>query len=190
MQRNSKKTSKLCVTGLCAGNSPVTSEFPAHKASNAENVSIWWRHHDPCIFPESVSRNLSSLVSPPKNEWQKKNLYFFVRFFSTPGPRFHIKTVFSDTGISIIKVTWLWDCLIFIIGTPILVRWYLYIETASYFWLQVFTHYGLSKMANILCMTLKCIFLNEFLKIRSDFIDMCSRIDVDSLRTSDAYMLH
>ena len=30
---------------VCAGNSPVTSEFPAQMASNAENVSIWWRHH-------------------------------------------------------------------------------------------------------------------------------------------------
>ena len=41
----SKKTSKLCVTGLCAGNSPGTGEFPAQTASYAENVSIWWRHH-------------------------------------------------------------------------------------------------------------------------------------------------
>ena len=41
----SKKTSKLRVTGLCAGNSPVTGEFPAQMASNAENVFIWWRHH-------------------------------------------------------------------------------------------------------------------------------------------------
>ena len=41
----SKKASKLRVTGLCVGNSPVTSEFPAQMASNAENVSIWWRHH-------------------------------------------------------------------------------------------------------------------------------------------------
>ena len=41
----SKKTSKLRVTGLCVGNSPGTGEFPAQKASNAENVSIWWRHH-------------------------------------------------------------------------------------------------------------------------------------------------
>ena len=41
----SKKTSKLRVTGLCVGNSPVTGEFPAQRASNAENVSIWWRHH-------------------------------------------------------------------------------------------------------------------------------------------------
>ena len=44
----SKKTSKLRVTGLCAGNSPVTGEFPAQSASNAENVTIWWRHHDWC----------------------------------------------------------------------------------------------------------------------------------------------
>ena len=44
--RRSKKTSKLRVTGLCAGNSPVTSEFPAQRASNAENVSIWWRHRE------------------------------------------------------------------------------------------------------------------------------------------------
>ena len=43
--RRSKKTSKLRVTGLCAGNSPATGEFPAQMASNAENVSIWWRHH-------------------------------------------------------------------------------------------------------------------------------------------------
>ena len=44
-RRRSKKTSKLYVTGLCAGNSPGTGEFPAQMASNAENVSIWWRHH-------------------------------------------------------------------------------------------------------------------------------------------------
>ena len=36
---------KLRVTGLCAVNSPKTDEFPAQMASNAENVSIWWRHH-------------------------------------------------------------------------------------------------------------------------------------------------
>ena len=42
----SKITSKLRVTGLCAGNSPGTGEFPAQMASYAENVSIWWRHHE------------------------------------------------------------------------------------------------------------------------------------------------
>ena len=44
-RRKSKKTSKLRVTGLCAGNSPGTGVFPAQMASYAENVSIWWRHH-------------------------------------------------------------------------------------------------------------------------------------------------
>ena len=65
----SKKTSKLHITGLCAGNSPVTcevpaqrpetwsfdvffdpvtGEFPAQMASNVENVSIWWCHRDSC----------------------------------------------------------------------------------------------------------------------------------------------
>ena len=44
-RHRSKKTSKLRVTGLCAGNSPVTGEFPTRVASNAENISIWWLHH-------------------------------------------------------------------------------------------------------------------------------------------------
>ena len=31
---------------------PVTGEFPAQRASNAENISIWWRHHAKLrIFP-------------------------------------------------------------------------------------------------------------------------------------------
>ena len=37
-----RKESKLRVTGLCVGNSPVTGEFTAQMASNAENVAIWW----------------------------------------------------------------------------------------------------------------------------------------------------
>ena len=44
-RRRSKKTSKLRVTGLREGNSPVTDDFPSQRASNAENISIWWRHY-------------------------------------------------------------------------------------------------------------------------------------------------
>ena len=44
-RRRSKKISKLHATGLCVGNSPGTGEFFAQMASNAENDSIWWRHH-------------------------------------------------------------------------------------------------------------------------------------------------
>ena len=65
--RTSKKTSKLHVTGLCEGNSPVTSEFPVQRASNAENVSIWWHHHvyfgEKC-YGEATQRSvLSSAAS-------------------------------------------------------------------------------------------------------------------------------
>ena len=52
-RRWSKKTSKLRVTGLCEGCSPVTGTFPAQRASNAENVSIWWRHHE-------ITRNIKN----------------------------------------------------------------------------------------------------------------------------------
>ena len=64
-RRRSKKTSKLRVTGLCVGNSPGSGEFPAQMASNAENVSIWWRHHVWIPIPVSLYRgrwrNLTTL---------------------------------------------------------------------------------------------------------------------------------
>ena len=41
---------KLRATGLCEGNSPVTSEFPAQRASIAGNISIWWRHDAAGLF--------------------------------------------------------------------------------------------------------------------------------------------
>ena len=47
--RRSKKTSKLRGTGLCA-----------QRASNAENVSIWWRHHglsDLMYCPQVITYN-------------------------------------------------------------------------------------------------------------------------------------
>ena len=72
--RRLKNTSKLRVTGLCVGKSPGTGESPAQMASNAENVSIWCRHHDigrshvckkqSCVFPFRwwcKARNLVSL---------------------------------------------------------------------------------------------------------------------------------
>ena len=35
-------------------NSPGTGEFPAQMASNAENVSIWWRHHELTAILDAV----------------------------------------------------------------------------------------------------------------------------------------
>ena len=63
-RRRSKKTSKPRVTGLCAGNSPVTGEFPAHRASNAENASIWWRHHGWDKRWKSPASNVSKRNGP------------------------------------------------------------------------------------------------------------------------------
>ena len=45
-RRRSQKISKLRVIGLCEGNPPVTGEVPAQRVSNAEKISIWWRHHE------------------------------------------------------------------------------------------------------------------------------------------------
>ena len=54
-RRKSKKISKFRVTGLCEGNLPVIGEFPAHRASNAKKVSIWWRHHVFVVVSPKVS---------------------------------------------------------------------------------------------------------------------------------------
>ena len=53
--RRSKKTWKLRVSGLCVGNSPVTCEFPTQRVSNAENVSIWWCHHEISIMASQIT---------------------------------------------------------------------------------------------------------------------------------------
>ena len=73
-RRRSKTTSKLCVTGLCAGNSPGTGEFPAQMASNTGNVYIWWRHHVVGLFLD-LSMALTSIF-----EWSKNNLLAFITF--------------------------------------------------------------------------------------------------------------
>ena len=65
--RRSKKTSKIRVTGLCAGNSLVTGEFPAQMASNVENSSIWWRQH---AYLRPISQEMLK-ISFKKNEFEK-----------------------------------------------------------------------------------------------------------------------
>ena len=88
-RRRSKKTSKPPVTGLCEGNSPVTGEFPAQRASNTEDVSIWWRHHGCFIVHENISQKIISEEEGNKsmrrwkqNMWGKfeASLYWKVRW--------------------------------------------------------------------------------------------------------------
>ena len=78
----SKKTSNLRVNGLCAGNSPVSGEFPAQMASNAENVSIWWRHHG------------GSWIRLPTRMWKLK----FACGNWSPFCRRHFKMHFDDNN--------------------------------------------------------------------------------------------
>ena len=63
----SKKTSKLRATGYFAGNSPAIGEFPTQRANNAENVSIWWRHHVKarCLALEQPYNLLSTNEATP-----------------------------------------------------------------------------------------------------------------------------
>ena len=44
-EADQRKHQSSALLAFCEGNSPVTGEFPAQSACNAENVSIWWRHH-------------------------------------------------------------------------------------------------------------------------------------------------
>ena len=88
LRRRSQKTSKLRVTGLCAGNSPETGEFPAEMASNAENVSIlmmssWnlsWRE-SPRLWSDSARKNLGVRRKSP--EWPDGYIYGLKLFFRT-----------------------------------------------------------------------------------------------------------
>ena len=84
--RRSKKTSKLRVIGLCEGNSPGTGEFPAQRASNAENVSIWCRHHDTWINAQTVHHGSAYVIlfvtrqNEPIHDDKKTVLTYRLRF--------------------------------------------------------------------------------------------------------------
>ena len=102
-RRKSKKTFKLRVTGLCAGISPVTGEIPTQRASNAENVSIWWRHH--AIILNNGNWAVSSKL--PSNCIRNSNIFFrenaFANVWNMSGPfclRLYISTTVQLTTVS------------------------------------------------------------------------------------------
>ena len=81
-RRRSKKISKLRATGVCAGNSPGTGEFPAQMASYAENVSIWWRHH---AFSDVVVICYSPLIHSGINSYDSPCPHLLMYIHSSPG---------------------------------------------------------------------------------------------------------
>ena len=83
----SQKTPELRVIGLCEGNSPVTGEFPAQRTSNAESVSIWWRHH--AYTYDSVKK------------WWTMQIFisYFIRTIQYAKSQRHTRTFLPEAGI-------------------------------------------------------------------------------------------
>ena len=86
-RRRSKKTSKLRVTGLCAGNSPAAGEFTAQMTSNADNATIWWRYHITFVLRANVIEILPVLTLSKCVEWPISSTLSQQRFMETLGPR-------------------------------------------------------------------------------------------------------
>ena len=101
-RRRSKKTSNIRVTGLCAGNSPVTGGRWIPRTNG--------QYRGKCFHLMT-----SSWIYRRKRPCTKD-----------PEPCLNIKAVFPVIGIPNIKMRQSWDSLIFIMGIPILVR-HLYI---------------------------------------------------------------
>ena len=85
------------VTGLRAGNSAVAGELPAQMASNAENISIWWRHH--------VARDYGLL----NDDWTYSSVFSakWEYVFTGVGVRFLPNLVINNTVKKRIKGFWL-----------------------------------------------------------------------------------
>ena len=59
MRPHIKETSNCALQVLCEENSPVTGEFPAQRAINAEKASIWWHHHG---YPNTTTRESCACI--------------------------------------------------------------------------------------------------------------------------------
>ena len=68
VQEQIKENTKLCVTGFCGRNPPVTGGFPSQRASNVENVSIWWQLNYARKHINHIGRFIIQ-------EWQKMHVY-------------------------------------------------------------------------------------------------------------------
>ena len=90
-----QRKSNLRVNGLWEGKSSVIGEFPEQRPSNAENVSIWWRHHG-WILHHQHNRNNAHwwLLSAHLN-----TSYVIGAIF-----------IFLNACSSILQMTRIWNC--------------------------------------------------------------------------------
>ena len=94
LMRRPKKTLKLRFTGLCGGNSQVTGEIPAQKASNAENVSIWWRHHVSVVY----SRDSNNGYANSREIWKAYSCHDVFMISA----KFHTRCCFAIHNVSFV----------------------------------------------------------------------------------------
>ena len=74
-RRRSEKTSKFRVTGLCERNPTLTGGFSSQRASNAENISIWWDHHGNCwALRSGLNTSWAALQNDASNDRTKLNV--------------------------------------------------------------------------------------------------------------------
>ena len=115
----SKKTSKLCITGLCQWNSLVTGEFPAQRASNVQNVSIWWFHHGMIFL--YVQNILNAWFA--NNQFELMLICVFSAWMSSHYLPFEYDCVLMGCHLSFwcqIPVKW-HDCLMFCQCVPLII---------------------------------------------------------------------
>ena len=107
-RRRSKQTSKLRVTALCERNSPVTGKFPTKRDSNAENVSIWWRHHVLCFLPGAcrIYSYFPWLLDLPRalNHTKPSTLNHNFNIITLTNKRNTVKPVYNDHFIRCFSV--------------------------------------------------------------------------------------
>ena len=75
-----------------------TSEFPTQRASNAENVSIWWRHQVYCC----EGNNGRALVCQMANDTMYKFIWYTYIYTILVAWRCHISLIFSARDLLIL----------------------------------------------------------------------------------------
>ena len=110
-----RKTSKCRVTGLCAGNSPGTGEFPAEMASNAEIVSSWRRHHVRVRKSDVSKLVITTITVTQAQRWCSSNWYEEIIDFG----------FILTTKVGIAGFKWIWWLIFIGSMTLIIASWQL-----------------------------------------------------------------
>ena len=128
-RRRSKKTSKPRVTGPCVGISPVTGEFPAHRASNVDKVSIWRRHHGKFALSECFMIPVWGVPALfiVTNIYVLRRRYFHIKFPpQLPSPTHlsgycHVRIVWQHSPLMTSNTHW-YACLRYLVVVCVLIK--------------------------------------------------------------------